>query len=803
MWRMTFAVMLLFASTRIFSQFNLQGKIMDEHGDSLVGANILLKNTGIGTISGANGKFLLTAVKRGNYTLVVSFIGYEKYEQRLKVEGDLNLDIRLDETSILGDDIIVTATRAGSRVPVAYTNLDKEQISVVNMGQDIPYLLAITPSFVSTSDAGAGVGYTGFRIRGTDANRINVTINGVPLNDAESHSVYWVDLPDFSSSLQSLQIQRGVGTSTNGAGAFGGSINMETSSNNNRPYAELSLAAGSFNTYKSTIRLGTGLLNERFNFDIRLSKITSDGYVDRGWSDLKSLFVTGSYHTEKSILKLNIFSGKELTYQAWNGVPSYMLETNRTYNPSGEYTGNDGQTHFYNNETDNYQQDHYQLFYTRKFNPALSFNLGLHYTYGRGYYENYKADREFLDYGLSNIILGDTTLETTDMIQQKWLDNDFYGTTFSAIYQSDRSEITIGGAWNQYDGRHFGRVIWAEYMSNGMKDYEWYRGTGIKTDYNVFGKYNYLIGLGLNIYTDIQYRHITHKIGGIDDDLRDITQTHTFDFFNPKVGLFYQRTEKHSTYILFAIGNREPNRSNYTDAAPDEKPPVSERLYNYEAGYCYKTSTINAGVNLYYMDYKDQLILTGEINDVGSPIMVNASKSSRKGIEVTFSWKPSHIISFGANTTLSKSLINGFTEYVDAYDADWNYVGQVSYDLGKTEIAFSPKVLVSGQVVLTPIRDLSVWFIANYVGKQYIDNSSSEERILEPYLINNCKIQYSVSPFKFGSMNIHLLLNNLFNVKYESNAWVYSYLLGQERQKMDGYFPQAGFHCMAGIDINF
>lgn len=803
MLRTGFVVMLLYATTRIFSQFAIQGNVMDEKGEALTGANIILKNTNVGTTSGSNGKFMLADIRPDNYTLVVSFLGYENFEQLINLNQDIKIDIRLTTSSILGDEIIVTATRAGSRVPVAYTNLGKEQISVANMGQDIPFLLSITPSFVSTSDAGTGIGYTGFRIRGSDANRINITVNGIPLNDAESHSVFWVNMPDFSSSLQSMQVQRGVGTSTNGAGAFGASINMETSTFDNQPYAEVNLAAGSFNTYKSMLRLGTGLIREHLSFDLRLSKITSDGYVDRGWSDLKSFFTSGSYRTKKSVLKLNIFSGKEYTYQAWNGVPSYMLETDRTYNPSGEYTGLDGEVHYYDNETDNYQQDHYQLFYTYKLNPLFSLNLGLHYTHGRGYYENYKDEQDFNDYGLDYIAMGDSLIETTNLIRQKWLDNDFYGSTFSAVYKSDRSEVTLGGAWNKYDGRHFGKVIWAEHMSNGMKDYEWYRGSGIKTDLNVYGKYNYLIGAGLNLYTDLQYRHIEHEIGGIDDDLRNISQTHTFDFFNPKMGLFYQPTENHNGYVLFAVGNREPNRSNYTDVSPGEEAPVSERLYNYEAGYNFKTNAVNAGINLFYMDYMDQLILTGEINDVGAPIMVNAEKSSRKGVEIVMAWKLTRMLSVGANATFSKSLIDDFTEYVDIYDTNWNYVGQESFHLGKTEIAFSPKVTASGQVTLSPIKNLSVWFISNYVGKQYIDNTSNEDRKLEPYLINNVKILYAINPFNIGTIELHLLLNNILNQKYESNAWVYSYMIGQERAKDDGYFPQAGFNFMAGLNINF
>ncbi len=799
MMRLIIVVLLLCNIVFTYAQYTIEGKILDQDGEPLIGANIVLEGTNAGTASGLNGDFSISGLVQGTYILKVSYMGFEDLEHEFDLNTNYTINLSLSSTHILGDEIIVSATRAGSSIPVAYTNVSKEEIGLCNLGQDIPYLLSMTPSLVSTSDAGTGIGYTGFRIRGTDANRINVTVNGIPINDAESHTVFWVNMPDFSSSLESVQVQRGVGTSTNGAAAFGATVNMQTNTLISKPYAEINSTFGSFNTFKNSVSAGTGLMNDRFSFDIRLSKINSDGYIDRATSDLKSFYLSGGYYSKNSVLKVNIFSGKEHTYQAWYGVPSYLLDSLRTYNPAGEYTDLDGNVKYYDNETDNYQQDHYQMFFSHRFTKSLSLNTALHYTYGRGYYEEFREDQSFSEYGLNDVNLGDSVISSTDLIRQKWLDNNFYGITFSMNYKEGRSDLTVGGAWNKYDGDHFGKVIWARYMSDGMKGHKWYDNNGVKWDFNVFAKYNFLLADGLNIYLDLQYRNIVHSIDGVDDDNRNITQSHSFDFINPKLGLFYELNDKHDIYFIFAVANREPNRSNYTDADPDGVQPKSERLSDFEFGYTYHYKSITAGINLYYMDYKDQLILTGEINDVGGAIMTNVEKSSRKGVELIFDWKISKMLNWNLNVTFSKSLINNFTEYVD----DWDTWGQRSENLGTTKIAFSPQIIANSQLEFYPVKNLGIVLISNFVDKQYIDNTMNEDRALDSYFVNNLKVQYSIHTALIKDIEFHLLINNIANVKYESNAWVYSYYYNGEGEKLDGLFPQAGVHFLAGLSLRF
>jgi len=462
-----------------------------------------------------------------------------------------------------------------------------------------------------------------------------------------------------------------------------------------------------------------------------------------------------------------------------------------------------GEILYYNNETDNYQQDHYQFFFSHKFNRYLTMNTGVHYTYGRGYYEEFREDQSLSDYNLNAIVIADTVISQTDLTRQKWLDNDFYGFTFSMNYRQKRSDLTLGGAWNKYDGHHFGRVIWARYMSDGMKDHEWYRGKGVKTDFNLFAKYNFILAEGLNLYLDVQYRKIHHTIEGIDNDLRDISQSHSFDFVNPKAGIFYEPNDHHDIYFMYAIANREPNRSNYTDSDPDGTQPKPERLSDIEAGYTYHFKSMSAEINLYYMHYKDQLILTGEINDVGAAIMANVEKSSRKGVEIIFDWKITNGLRWNTNATFSENLIHDFTEYVDEYDENWNYSGQRSENLGKTNIAYSPQIMANSKVQIGPVKNVSLALMSNYVGKQYIDNTSNEDRLLDSYFVNHLKLQYSFHTRLIKEIDLHLLINNITDVKYETNAWVYSYFLEGIREKADGFYPQAGIHFLAGLSLRF
>ncbi len=779
-------------------QVKLSG-VVTGNGEPLAGASVVLENSYYGISTSSEGTFEFKNLKEGDYTLKVSFIGFLTKEVVVSLNADKQVTIHLSPDVVLTDEILISATRANSKTPVAYTNVTGDEIASRNMGQDIPYLLQLTPSFVATSDAGAGVGYTNFRIRGTDLNRINVTVNGIPANDAESHGTWFVDLPDLASSIENVQVQRGVGTSTNGAAAFGATINMQTNALRKDAYGEYKTAAGTFNTFKNTVSAGSGLINGKFAVDARLSKVTSDGYIDRASSDLKSFFVSGGYYSENTIIKVNIFSGFEETYQAWNGISSEMLKTNRTYNSCGEYTDENGVTRYYDNQVDHYQQDHYQLHFSHKLNSMWNINASAFYTYGRGYYENYKQNKKLADYQLPDIGFGEDTVRRTDLVNRKWLDNRFYGVTYSVNYTGSKSSLVLGGGYSMYDGDHFGNVIWAKYYGSSNPNHEWYRNNGKKKDYNFYAKYNYSVGENLNLFADLQFRKIEYSIVGIDDDLRDLGQSHDFNFFNPKFGVSYQPSNNQKLYLSFAIANREPNRTAFVDKAPGGKTPGVETLQDLEVGYNYSSSRFSFAANYYFMNYNDQLVLTGEINDVGAPIMVNVDKSFRTGIELQAGVQIVKSLQWNGNATFSSNKIKNFTEYVD----NWDTWGQEQYDLGTTDIAFSPNIVANSQLVFSPVKNLNLSFISSFVGKQYIDNTSNDDRTLNSYFVNHLKADYSFNTNLFEEITLHLMVNNLFNEVYESNAWVYSYIYEGNRSKMDGYYPQAGTHFMFGVDFKF
>jgi iron complex outermembrane recepter protein len=813
MKRLGFWLLMQLMVVAALGQYNLKGIVTGE-GEPLPGASIVIRNTFYGVSARNDGRFEFKNLRQGTYSLETSFMGYEPRVVTVHIPALEEVTIDLVTATFVTSEVLVSATRAKDKMPVAYNNFSGEEIAARNMGQDIPYLLQITPSFVVTSDAGAGVGYTNFRIRGTDLTRINVTVNGIPLNDAESHGTWFVDQPDLASSLENVQIQRGIGTSTNGAAAFGATINLQTNSLRKEPYAKIGSTAGSFNTFKNTIAAGTGLINGKFTLDTRLSKVSSDGFIDRAFSDLKSFFISGGFYTGNTVIKANIFSGTETTYQAWNGVPSVRLnndlegmkryEEHWLYSPQQtlEMIQSNRRTfnlYTYDNQVDNYQQDHYQLHFSHKLNSYVNMNTSLFMIRGKGYYENYKEDEDLADYHIPLIQIGEVTIESTDLINRKWLDNYFYGLTFSLNYQKRKSDFTLGGGWNTYDGDHYGKVIWARYPGETELNNNWYENNGLKKDFNLFGKYNYQIMDKVNLFTDLQYRRIDYRIEGIDDDLRDISQKHEFSFFNPKLGVFYEPPGNQKIYFSFATAHREPNRSAYTDADPEGKQPVYETLYDYESGYEYSTALFSGRVNMYYMNYKNQLVLTGEINDVGNPIMANVEKSYRAGIELQAGIKMSSTLQWMGNATFSRNRIKDFTEYVD----NWDTGEQEAFSLGITDIAFSPGVVANSRVVFEPATNLRLEFISSYVGKQYIDNTSNNDRSLDAWFVNNLKADYAFKTGLFSEVVLHFLINNIFNEEYESNAWVYSYFLDGERHKMDGYFPQAGRHYMVGVDLKF
>ncbi len=810
--RSTLLIVLQFVCFIGFSQLTVNGTVTDKAGKALPGAAIAVKGTYLGAVANSNGNYKFQNLKDGSYSFVVSFLGYQTSQKEVKLVNSEKIDFSLETTAIMADEVLVAATRADRKTPVAVTNVKKEEIVARNLGQDIPMILSSTPSFVTTSDAGSGVGYTGFRVRGTDANRINVTIDGIPLNDSESHGVYWVNMPDFASSVEDIQIQRGVGTSTNGAAAFGATVNLQTSKVATEAYAEIASSAGSFNTFKNTVKVGTGLGKNGFSFDARLSKITSDGYIDRATSDLQSVFLSGGYYGEKTSIKANFFAGKEQTYQAWNGVPSVRLNNDEA--GMQEYADNwlisqeavdfmkasDSRTYnqyTYKNETDNYWQKHSQLFLTHLLSENTKLNIGLHYTQGEGYYEQFKPNDKLSKYGLDLIVIGSESITKTDVIRRKWLKNDFYGAVFSLSHSFSNVDLVWGGALNKYEGDHYGRIRWMKNAGDTFLDYEYYASTGTKTDYNTYLKANISISEQFSIYADMQVRGIDYEIEGIDDDFRDLTQNHDFVFFNPKAGVNFQINNNNRLFTSLAIANREPNRSNYTDAELG-KTPTSERLFDYEMGYKFTSSKAFFETNLYFMDYKDQLVLTGQINDVGSAIMVNVADSYRMGAEISGGVKISKDFDWSGNITLSRNKIKNFTEYVE----DWDNGGLIATNLGTTSLAFSPEITANSMFTYQK-SGFTAQLSSQFVDEQFIDNSSSNDRKLDSYFVSNLNLSYDIKSNLFKSMRIHLQINNLFDEEYESNAWVYSYNTGGTRYKMDGYFPQAGINFLAGVTVRF
>ncbi|MBU2650027.1 MAG: TonB-dependent receptor [Bacteroidetes bacterium] len=781
---------LLLVST-VQGQFSLSGRIVEKAtGKVLPGAHIILEGTYLITTSDVNGEFNFKDLSQRNYTLKISFIGFQTHSEQIELKEDLRIEVEMERTAIMQDEVIIRASRLGNENPASGTLLDREDIQRQNDGKDLPMLLSLTPSLTSTSDAGTGIGYTALRLRGSDASRINVTLNGIPLNDAESQSVFWVDLPDLASSVENISIQRGVGTSSNGSSAFGGSINIKTREMKAEPYASYDGSAGSFRTFRNTLSFGTGLIKGHWSIDGRLSKITSDGYIDRAFSDLKSIFISAGYYGEKSILKFNLISGKEKTYQSWAGVPKDSLKTNRTYNP---FT--------YENQTDNYQQDHYQTFFSRELHRNLLLNMALHYTCGRGYYEEYQdlndpySATSLSYYGLDTLFIGSDTISKTDLIRQKWLSNDFYGATASLHYKSGRWDIILGSSWNTYSGRAYGEIIWARFASDGFKGYRWYENNSNKSDYSVYLKAKFNANSHIGFFGDLQYRYIDYRIKGTEDAFGEVTQQHYFSFLNPRVGIELMAGEKHTSFLALAMANREPSRQNYIDATADDRLPVHETLYDLELGHEYRSNKIVLTGNLYYMQYRNQLVATGEIDNVGYPILRNVPSSYRAGIELVAGLKPVKGLQWDLNATLSRNRIKDFSESVDDYDT-W---GKIIIEHGETEISFSPSLIAGSMITWEPVKNLRARLSSKYVGSQYIDNTASKERSLDPYFINNFKISYHITKELFQEIGISFEILNLFNEEYETNAWVYRYYQGGQYYTSDGYFPQAGIHFMAGL----
>ncbi len=796
-----FSSLLVLLSAMAWAQFTVSGKVYNaENGQPLPGAHVTVPETYLHAVTNAEGVFLLKKVKGGSVKLHISFLGFESFEKDLQVDRDLKVEASLSPVSFMSEEVIISAIRATGNSPTTYSTINKSEISERNTGQDLPYLLTGVPSTVVTSDAGAGVGYTGIRIRGTDLTGINVTLNGVPVNDGESQSVYFVDMPDMAASVNDIQVQRGVGTSTNGAASFGASINIKTETFKPEPWAEIGTVGGSFNTMKNTLGFGTGLINKSWSVDGRISGVTSDGYIDRASSKLYSAYFSAGYYGEKDVVKAVVMLGQEETYQAWDGVPKDSLATNRTYNPAGEIYNQQGDfLGYYDNQIDHYNQNYYQLHYAHEFSKAVNLVSAAFLTTGKGYYESYKNARSFSSYGLSDTIIGADTISETNLIQQKWLDNKYYGVNLALNIRSGRFDINVGAGVSNYEGDHYGRVIWAQVARLGEYNRNWYTNTGTKAEINAFLKATYRLNEQVSLYGDLQYRHINYKMNGLHDDLRDLTQSHTFDFFNPKAGVHYALGNNNSLYFSIGVANREPGRSVYRDANPDEE-VLPEQLIDYELGYRFNTEIFNLEANLYYMDYKNQLVLTGKINDVGDGIKTNVAKSHRAGVEVMAGVRFLKIVEWNLTGAFSQNKIHDFVSYTD----DWYTWPEQRVDtLGNTDISFSPSAVAASSLGVSPLKNLKFSLVSNFVGRQYIDNTQTRSRSLDPYFVNNIRVNYTLKPRWVKQIDFLLSLNNILSEEYSSNAWVYSYYAGgEEPEELNGYFPQAKFNFSAGITIH-
>ncbi len=818
--RFIFNLLLLLVVSQGYTQATLAGTVVGEKGEVLVGAAVLLAETNRGTATDADGRFVFKNVQLGDQIIKVSYLGYSTTEFTVSVrEGEQSLEVyNLKEATADFDAVLVKAIRAGDNAPITYTNMDKEALERNNLGQDVPYILRWTPSTVVTSDAGTGIGYTGIRIRGTDPSRINVTINGIPLNDSESQGVFWVNLPDFTSSTDNVQIQRGVGTSTNGPAAFGATINLNTSVFQEKAYAKIGTSVGSFNTRRANLSFGSGLISDRFTFDGRVSRIDSDGYIDRASVDLESYYLSGAYLGDKSSLRLNVFTGHEITYQAWNGVPAQYINDPelRTFNSAG--TDRPGEPH--DSEVDNYSQNHYQLLYNAQLSSNIAFSLTGNYTSGKGFFELYKGGASFDKYQLEPIVLGEETINSSDLIERRWLDNDFYFGSAAMNYNSDdqKTNISLGTAYSYYDGDHFGEVIWARFASTSELKHRYYDNVGTKNDFNIFGKVNYGLTSNLNGFLDLQYRRVDYEFEGFDNDGSSITQSAEFNFFNPKLGLSFIPNPSTNVYAYFGVANKEPNRSDFTDTSPNSR-PTHETLYDTEVGIKKSWAQGALEANVYYMSYDNQLVLTGQLNDVGEYTRINVPESYRLGVELVGGFKVSNNFDINASVTLSDNKIASFTEFIDNWDT-WEQVPVVHED---TDLAFSPSTILNTDIryeflPTSTTNKFNISLLSKYVGQQFIDNTSNENTALDSYFFSDLRLGYSFRTKFIKEVELTFLLRNIFNNQFSTNAWTYRYIsegydgrgddpstrLEQgSTYNLTGFYPQAGRNFLLGLRLNF
>ncbi len=816
------SIALIFFSIITWSQFRVTGTVLSESANPIVGATVSFSDSYSYVLTDLDGKFKLDVENGEKATLEIHSLGYKLLEKAVSKNSSSDLSITLLQDAVSLSEVQIASIQINKKTPMAYTQMGEEEIEKLNFGQDLPYLLRMQPSLVTTSDAGAGVGYTGMRIRGTDASRINVTVNGIPLNDSESQGVFWVNMPDVGSSVNSVQIQRGVGTSSNGAAAFGGTVNLQTTRPDKDSYFKNTLGGGSYNTLRSNLEFSTGMIDDKWNFNGRLSKITSDGYIDRASSDLSSIYLSAGLYLKNTSLRAVVIKGEEKTYQAWYGTPQALLDndleglehfadnvegldeedrenllnSDRTYN---RYT--------YDNQVDNYNQDHYQLHLTHSFSSALSLNASGHYTKGAGYFEEYKKDEDLEDYGITvdddQVPAG--TVSTSDIIRRRWLDNDFYGGVWALNYKKNKINATFGGAANQYLGDHFGEVIWAQYAGDSDIREKYYESDATKNDISSYLKAYYDVNDKFNVFADLQGRLISYELQGTDNDLRLLESDKSWTFINPKVGASYVH-KKHKLYGSYSIANREPTRSDIIDAAPGQT-PKHESMQDLELGYYYAAQKFAFNANFYNMQYDNQLVLTGEINDVGDAVRSNVKDSYRRGVELIAGYDITKKINWQLNMTFSQNKIESFTESVSEI---------IFNEFKDTDISFSPNLIAGSDIGIKLLEKgkskLNVNLLTKYVSDQYLNNTSNDNKKLDAYLVNSASVRYSLKNTFLKELGLSMLVNNFLSEEYSSNGYTYSYAYqypGENdetitvHEEQNAYYPQAPINFMFQIDVKF
>lgn len=778
----------------LHARTHLIGTVKDAEGLPVPFADVSIGDTHFRAPADEQGVFRVSGLWPGAVAVHIAAVGFMPLDTALTlVDGDnaVTFVLRADRRELA--TVEVSALRAGDRAPFAKSLVDKRAIERTNTGVDLPYLLELQPSVVSTSDGGTGIGYTYMRIRGTDGTRTNVTINGVPFNDAESQGAFFVDLPDLASSAEDIEVQRGVGTSTNGPAAFGASVNLRTTAVHREPWGQVSVGGGSYGTQRRSVSAGTGLLGDRFSLDMRLSSITSDGYIDRASADLKSYFLQAAWIGRTRSLRFITFRGREVTYQAWDGVPREVIDTNRTYN---------GFT--YDDQVDDFDQTNYQLLFEQQLGTDATMNVTLFRVDGKGFFEQYEPDDDLATYGIAPAVIDGDTVTITDIIRRRWLDNTLTGANASVDAQLGRHRLVVGGSYSDYRCAHFGEVIWAGYADGIGIRHRYYDNGSKKTDANGFAKLTYAATGRVDLYGDVQLRHVTYGYLGFDDALADRMQQLDWTFFNPKAGVLWRVREGEKAYASFAVGNREPNRDDLEETTPAGR-PRPERLYDYELGFEHRGGRFSAGINGYYMDYDDQLVLTGELNDVGAALRTNVKSSYRAGVELTGAVQLARRVLWRANATFSRNKVRDLTEFVD----DWDNGGQVGTHYAESDLAFSPSVIAGSEL------GYRVWdrpgkgradltLVTKYVGRQYLDNSASTDRMLDAYVVNDLRANVTLSGVKgTKGIDFNLTVRNLFSELYESNGWVYSYVYEDRRQEMVGLFPQAPINVLGGVTVRF